>query len=117
MNARRFCPILLAAAAAGCAVVSPPDETELARLEAPARDRCAVARAADFEGAGAAELQRYASTLARTRGAAVGLSPAEVTVAISDAPPKPGPEGVIAAEIACAGPGGDGGPYRITLYS
>lgn len=116
MNARRFCPILLAAAAAGCAAAPPPDEAELVRFEAPARDRCDLARATDFEGAGAAELQRYAYALARSRGASVGLSPTEVAVAISDAPPKPGPEGVIAAEIGCAGPGGDGGPYRITLY-
>ena len=111
-------PCLLAAAAALCAGCSTGrmPEGELARLEAPARDRCEVARADDFSGAGEADLRRYVDTLTRTRGATVGLRPDDVALVISDAPPKPGPQGVIAGEIACAGPGGAGGPYRITLF-
>jgi hypothetical protein len=115
MDHRPSCVVLLAALA-GCSVGPTPSPAELARFEAPARDRCDVARADDFDGAGEAALQRYAYTLTRTRGSAVGLKPGDVALAISDAPPKPGPQGVIAGEIACAGPGGNGGPYRITLY-
>jgi len=86
------------------------------RTAAPARvgDHCEVARAVDFEGDGAAELQRYADALTLSRGGDFGLAPGDVAVAITDSPLKPGPRGVIAAEIGCGGAGA--APYRITLY-
>lgn len=111
-------PLLLPAAVllAGCSVGPTPAPAELARFEVPVRDRCEVARVEDFEGAGEAALQRYAGKLALERGGKVGLRPGDVALAISDGPPKPGPHGVIAGEISCAGPGGHGAPYRITLF-
>jgi hypothetical protein len=109
-------PVLCAAAAvlAACAA-EPPAPAPVAAFEAQPRDRCAVARAEDFRGAGAADLQRYARTLARERAAGVGLAERDVSLAVSDAEPKPGPVGVIAGEFSC-GSGGDGPPFRITLY-
>lgn len=79
--------------------------------KAPAR-RCQVARAGDFEGAGAADLQRFADELAGSLGG-VWLKPGDVTVATTCSTPKAGRRGVIAAEIGCRGPKA---PFRITLY-
>lgn len=80
--------------------------------KAPDR-RCDVARAGDFEGAGAADLQRFADELAGSLGGGVWLKPGDVTVATTCSTPKAGRRGVIAAEIGCRGASA---PFRITLY-
>lgn len=79
----------------------------------PATFSCGPAADADFEGAGEARLQGFVAWLAYARGAPAGISPARVSLAIVRGPAKPGPSGVQAGEISCAGPDG---PYRITLY-
>ena len=107
---RTWVPLSLAAALAACA--APRQEPiEVAALEAPAPDRCAVARADDFEGTGQRQLESYIHGLTRDFGGPVNLRPGDVELAISDHEPKPGPKGVIAGEIACAED-----HYRITLY-
>lgn len=105
--------VWLAAALAACAGGRGREPAEPARLEA--RDPCQVARDADFEGAGAAQLRRYADWLARAHGTPVGLAPQALDVGIVRGPPKPGLVGVTAGEVACAGADHDA-RYRITLY-
>lgn len=80
--------------------------------KAPAR-RCQVARAGDFEGAGVADLQRFADELAVSLGRGVGLKPGDVTVVTTCSTPKAGRRGVIAAEIGCRDARA---AFRITLY-
>lgn len=106
-------PLLLAAGLLACANHG-PDPAEFARLEPSARDRCDVARAADFEGAGEAELRRYLYQLAESRAHDVTLHPRQVTLALAVGEPEPGLEGITAGEVACAFRGDP--PYRITLY-
>ena len=74
---------------------------------------CNVARAEDFEGAGAADLQRFADEVTGSLGGDVGLKPGDVTIAFSCSTPKAGRRGVIAAEIGCRGAKA---PFRITLF-
>ena len=93
-----------------CRAPTVADPTRSGKL---ARDRCEVALAEDFAGAGAADLQRYANELTGSLGGDIGLAPGDVAIAITDGRPKPGRRGVIAAEIGC---GGAATPYRITLY-
>jgi hypothetical protein len=105
--------LILTAALTACGSTPPRPVAEFARVEAAPRDRCDTARASDFEGAGAAELRRYARWLARTQGSAVALRPDRVEFAIAGGEPEPGPVGVTAGEVACA----DGNEaFRITLY-
>lgn len=109
---RRAAACLLPALVAACAVNPAP--VSFARFEAAARDPCVVARDEDFGEAGPAALQRYVHGLARTHGAAVGLTPRDVTVVFVTGEPKPGPVGVTAGEVACSDRERDA--YRIGLY-
>ena len=81
------------------------------RAGAPPRGRCEVAYDSDFEGAGQEALQRYVAELTRVLGPPVGLQPGTVTLAIARSEPKPGPNGMVAGEVACRD-----GRYRITLF-
>ncbi|HUR41286.1 MAG TPA: hypothetical protein VM240_08970 [Verrucomicrobiae bacterium] len=106
--------LLLPAALAACGSRAPVvPVTEMAALEALARDRCQVALDADFDDSGRADFQRYVNWLTATQAGGTHLDPGEVTLAIARGKPKPGPKGVIAGEVSC---GAGEEPFRITLY-
>lgn len=96
-----------------CALLAATADAATGAAQAPAD--CRPASDADFEGAGAEALKGWLEDLVQARGAQVDLSAQDVRLAIVKGPPKPGPQGVTAGEVACHRPGG-GGPYRITLY-
>jgi hypothetical protein len=56
-------------------------------------------------------LRGFLAWVAQAHGAAVGIGPDDVSLAIVRGAAKPGPAGVTAAEIGC-----DAAGYRITLY-
>ena len=93
--------------------VLPACRARTSRPRAPPEPRCEVARAGHFDGAGAAELQRFADELTGSLGGGVGLKPGDVTLAFTCSRPKAGRRGVIAAEIGCHGAEA---PFRITLF-
>lgn len=93
--------------------VLPACRAERSRSGKPPEPRCEVARAGDFDGAGAADLQRFADEVTGSLGRDVGLKPGDVTIATTCSTPKAGRRGVIAAEIGCSGAKA---PFRITLY-
>ena len=93
--------------------VVPACRADSSRSRKAPEHRCEVARAEDFEGAGAAELQRFADEVTGSLGGDVGLKPGDVTIAFTCSTPKAGRRGVIAAEIGCRG---TQAPFRITLY-
>jgi len=91
----------------------PACRVEPSRTRKTLDPRCDVARAEDFEGAGGADLQRFADELAGSLGGGVGLKPGDISIAFTCSTPKAGRRGVIAAEIGCRGARA---PFRITLY-
>lgn len=113
MNRRAALMAWLALPLCACSAGRPPSLAQLAAFEAPARDRCALAHTADFEGAGEAELHRYLHALARRHGPGSGVEPREVNLAIASGEPRPGLVGVTAGEVSCE-PGNRA--FRITLY-
>lgn len=107
---RRFLLAGALALAAGCQAPAGPAPGPL-RPESAARGRCDVAYDADFEGGGRQALERYVAELTRVLGGPVGLPPGSVTLAVAGSEPKPGPNGMVAGEVACSDD-----RYRITLY-
>src|SRR5436190_21929021 len=89
---RRIGPMLLLALVACAPAPAPRSAADFARLES--RNACNVARAEDFRDDGAAELQHYVGVLARTRGGAIALAPADVSLSIVGGELKPSPPGV-----------------------
>jgi hypothetical protein len=104
----RLALLFLAVDVVACSSGAARDEAEMAAMEARPRDLCAVARDADFDPAGEAELSRYLVGLAQSEDPGTAD---RVSLAIVRGEPKPGPIGMTAGEVACRRDS-----WRITLY-